>query len=157
MNKFKYVFAAVLVAGAAFAVRQVKYSTVNDPNPQWFQQGYYVGPPNSYVVNDTKNRVTRSIGCQVDYDFAGVIPRPGFIQETVNYPCVGVKLGDPCSVGVVNASPQDGGSAWEDNVNFFAIAKKDDKIVIRMVTASGDGGDMNPPDAGYKVRCTSNQ
>lgn len=158
MKNLKFAVLVILtLAGAAWAVRDAFVTTNNDPRATHFISGLFVGPTSMNPPSDIKNKITRAVGCQVDYDFASFIPRPGFIQETVNYPCSGVKLGDPCFVGVINASPQDGGSAWEDNVNFFAIAKKADKIVIRGVSAAGDGGVMDPPDAGYLVRCLSNQ
>lgn len=153
MKSYKFAIVAMLIAGSAFAVKQVKYSKVNDPNPQWFNNGIYLGSDKVNPVNDTEQMLGRAPRCKIDYDFAGIIPRPGFIQETPVFTCPGVRLGDPCFVGVVNATPQDGGSAWEDNVNFFAIAKADAGMVIRLLTASGDGGAMNPPDAGYVVRC----
>lgn len=100
------------------------------------------------------NALSRMVSCpRIDWDFAGVIPRPGFIQETDKATCTGVSIGDPCFIGVTNATPQDGGSAWEDNVNFDCIAVGANQMKVRLTTASGDGGAMNPPDAGFQCVC----
>lgn len=106
------------------------------------------------VVGAGKAAVSRIVTCpRIDWDFASVIPRPGFIQETDKATCTGISIGDPCFVGVTNATPQDGGSAWEDNVHFDCIARGVNQMQVRMTTASGDGGVTNPPDAGYQCMC----
>ena len=115
--------------------------------------GVYIGE----TTADTKNKVTRSVGCTVDYDFPAIIAAPGYLVDTPNFTCTGVKVGDPCFVGVAKASPSDAGSAWENQVIFFALAKADDAVSIKEMAVGGDAGAMNPPDAGYNVRCLSNQ
>ncbi len=108
------------------------------------------------VVSAGKTPITKIIPCpRIDWDFAAVIPRPGFIQETDKATCTGVSAGDPCFVGARNATPQDGGSSWEDNIDLTCIARGVNQVQIRMTTASGDGGVTNPPDAGMECICMS--
>ena len=144
----------VLGVSVAFAAAYTGTNfSIDSKLPAYLRGGLFVGP---LATANTLNRVTAMPGCLVDYDFAAITAAPGYEQLTPSYPCVGVKLGDPCSVGVAKATPNDGGSAWEQQVNFDAIAKADDVIVIKLTTTAGDGGAMNPPDAGYNVRCFSN-
>lgn len=88
-----------------------------------------------------------------DYDFPAILPLSQVTALNV-CPMPAVKLGDPCNVGVLQATPADGGSAYPGLGIPIAIAKKDGFIELKLVNAaSGDGGNLDAPDAGYTIQC----
>lgn len=162
MKNLKYILlSAVLVASVAFAIKQVKYSEVNDPNPQWFSKGFYVGPrgPSTPVVNDTKNQVTGIYGGSYDYDFPAVAPGYAIHNTLKTFTLTGVKVGDPClaAVSQVTANGNDGGSASPFGMDFNALVRAKDIVELIAENTAGDGGTFDMPDANYTIRCISNQ
>ncbi len=152
MGKYKStILTLCLLAGVAFAVKQVAYDKVNSPKPQWFPTGLYVGTNTANPVRTTNNRVD-GIYCDIlDYDFPNIAPNYMLRSTAKTFTKTGVKLGDPCFVGVLKAAPDDAGSAWEDLLSYDCVVRSDNVVQIIATNAGGDGGSMNAPDAGYQV------
>lgn len=161
MKKTNWKFLAVLATlgtGALVWAAGESVDRSGSQKPTQFIKGVYVGPESTFNPSaDTKNKITRSVGCTLDYDFPST--SNGYVAVSVDKvgACTGVKLGDPCSVGVAKATPSDAGSAAIPYVVYQAIAYKDDFIRILAHMDLADGGAEDLPDAGYNVRCTSNQ
>lgn len=116
--------------------------------PRWAKAGLYLGPTAS-VATAAANRLTTTVTADIDYDFASSTI---VCTDTPAHTTTGVKKGDPCFVGV---GPRDGGTAIvTDNSVFMAIATADNAVKLRHCAV---GTAANPVDAGYVVRCFSNQ
>jgi hypothetical protein len=87
-----------------------------------------------------------------DEDFASI---PAGYFGTNPLPCTasGVVVGMPCSVGVLAAAPADGGSAWPLGANVVAVGRGAGLVELDVFNQLGDGGALNPPDAGYRGYC----
>lgn len=88
-----------------------------------------------------------------DYDFPAILP---LSQVTALNACPmpGVKLGDPCIIGALKASPDDGGSSFPGLGCPVAWASSDNRVSYKLVNcASGDGGPLDVPDAGWTIQC----
>lgn len=145
----------VLGAGLAWAIREPNVDVGNSMVPQWFLKGFYVGSESVAPNSDTLNKVARMPGCIINFDFPSVTK--GYTSCTPNRTCDDVKQGDPCFVGVVAATPADGGSAFFPGTVPVAIARADNAIQICVSSLSEDAGSVDLPDAGYRVRCISHQ
>ena len=155
-QKLLIVLGLSLIGGAVMAARdRVEY--YGGAFPVWFNKGVYVSSNVPDLTLDTKNKVTRLVGCTIDYDFPA--PKgPGWEFYTPAMTCTGVKLGDPCFLGVAAITPADAGSGYANLLTYVPIAVADNQVKIReTMTGGGDGGTMNQSDAGYNVRCISNQ
>jgi hypothetical protein len=123
-----------------------------DSVPRFMKAGFYAG---SSSVASTTNQVTSMIACQCDEDFASIAG-----TQTMRNPnactCTGVKMGDPCFAGVAQAGAADGGSAWQPGITINTIARSANTVEIYL-TNNIDAGTFDPQDAGYLVRCISNQ
>lgn len=166
MKNLKYIIGFCLLAVSAFAlVKQVKFDEVNSPNPQYFSSGLYVGKraDATPVTSSTLNKETRSVGCTCNCDSQIIQPRYAASINCSGGPangctCAGVKLGDPCMVGMLQASTTpDAGSSMIIGAVVTAVARANDIIEIDVYNALGDGGNLDLFDAGYNVRCISNQ
>jgi hypothetical protein len=87
-----------------------------------------------------------------DEDFASI---PAGYWGMNPLPCSvnGIALGMACNVGVSQATPADAGSAWPGGAIIEAIARGAGVVEIDMFNQLGDGGALNPPDAGYHGYC----
>lgn len=134
---------AVLLGGIAWAATIVPVQV-----PQWFKAGIYIGATPSVATAST-NRISTTVTADVDYDFAN-----GTIVCTDSWAvtATGAKVGDTCFVGV---GPRDGGAQIvTDNSLFFGFVSAADTVKVRHCPV---GTAANPADAGYVVRCFSNQ
>ncbi len=156
MNKMFAIIAVLCLGAVVWGAAEQQVDKYGGQFPFYLNKGLYVGRDNQNPSRDTKNKVVAMPGCTVDYDFPAIIAAPGYHVFTPSYTCTGVRVGDPCFVGVAKATPNDGGSAWEEQMDYRAIAKADNRIVIMALSVSGDAGAVHPPHAGYNVRCVSN-
>ena len=153
----KLVLALCLAAFGTFAAAQILVDNINSPRPQFFHRGFLVGKSGSFsAADDTENLVTRSIGKKLDYDFPAIVGNGCVQSSDKSFTVTGVQLGDPCFIGVAEATPSDGGSANIIGSNVRAVARAANLVELIACNAQGDAGTLNLPDAGYNVRCISN-
>lgn len=92
------------------------------------------------------NAIKSSIVADVDYNFASATTT---CNDTPASPAAGVKPGNPCDIGM---GPRDGGvqSVVSANSVFFAFSDAVDTVKVRHCAV---GSAIDPPDAGFVVRC----
>ncbi len=149
MNKKRFaVLAALLFGGAALAVTG---SIAVNYGSQWIQGTLFVGS-----TATTANGVTRMLGQTCDCDFPSI---PTQYSWTCDNPCAvtNAKLGDPCEVGAIKASPDDGGSAFNVNSDPRCVVVSNGVVRVSVHNLLGDAGALDLPDAGYMVRVISSQ
>ncbi len=146
----KFLFLAVLLAGSAFALRQVKFSKVNDPFPQWFEQGFYVGTNAKNPVSSTANKVAKHLCATLNYDLASV-PATGAgsgCLDTAALTITGCGFGDRVSLGIDQTLPANlNGQAPS------AYLSAADSAKVRVCNGSSDGGALDFPDASFTICC----
>jgi hypothetical protein len=156
--------AMVLAAVALGAPYKFSGSPI-DLVTRFMKGGFYAG---SGSVASTTNVVSSMLATTCDYDFASTAN--GYCQVARDKTCTltGVKLGDPCFLGVGQAlgilsdagpgGAGDGGAVWYLGGELLSVrAKSTDTLELELCNRLGDGGALDPPDAGYIVRCISNQ
>jgi len=151
MKTFKLVLPLALVAGIVFAAAftQVVGSA------QWFQNGgWFKSKANAAQVTATQ-KITNSSGCDVDHDFAVLGPYgvQGASQTSFNKTCLGTVIGDTCEVST--KAYVDGGVPLDVELRAFVLSAG--TVAIHAHAQVFDAGALDPVDAGYHVRCWSNQ
>lgn len=151
MKYLKYTFAVVFVAAAVLAAKQAKFSVVNDPNPQWFQQGFYLGTPAKNPVSDTKNKLAKHLCGTMDWDFPAVTN--GAANSLVStctltdaLTITGCAFTDRLALGVDQATAD--GLRISPKVTAASTVKLE-------ACAIGwtDGGSANQADSGFTICC----
>lgn len=94
--------AAVLIAAIAFAAAQSvgSVSKNNDPKPQQFVNGIFIGEDGKALAN-TLSKETRSLGASATIDFSSAQAGTALSSSIT---VTGAKAGDPCFVGVPTAA-----------------------------------------------------
>lgn len=125
---------------------------------RWMKGGMWVmpkPPPDAGLAPSATQLITRISTCQCDEDFAAIaFPYFGVNPNTCT--CPGVRMGDRCMTGVLQATPADGGSAFIRGMDVVPIARADNLIELDVYNQLGDAGSLDPPDAGYVTTCFSN-
>lgn len=153
----KYILPALVVAAVSWGVAEQRVDKTGSVFPMWVTGGLYVGPLSPNPTNSTVNKVTRIVQCKCDEDFPNIANKYTEINPNP-CTCTGVKLGDPCFGGVLQASTTpDGGSSQTIGMELQVIARADNLIEFDLSNQLGDGGALNPFDAGYFGRCLSSQ
>ena len=151
MKTFKLVLPLALVAGIVFAAAftQVVGSAQWFQNPAWFKS-----KANAAQVTATQ-KITNSSGCDVDYDFPALAlgGTVGGGATSFSRACLGTVIGDACEVST--KAYADGGVPLDVELRAFVLAA--DTVAIHAHAQVNDAGAPNPVDAGYHVRCWSNQ
>lgn len=144
-NKKLLLLAALAIAATAYAANVTIQRT-----PWFFASQVTINDGRDFA--NTSNRITRALAGQVDYDFPAIAP--GYTILSPDFIIDGGRLGDPCSIGVMQ-SVADGG--WDPQVRIACLVSSDNRVMILASSAGGDGGSPNPRDAGYLIRVISAQ
>jgi hypothetical protein len=123
---------------------------------EWFKGGVNISKaaPNT----PSTQVITEAPLCTLDIDFPalGAASDYGGCIDSPAFACPGVAHGDPCMVGMKEPTVLDGGSLTA-NITFEAMTMAAGFVKVRACMIPGDGGSANAPDAGFVVRCFSNQ
>lgn len=145
-----FIIALALTAAGAFALSDARVELVNTIWPTWFQSGLYVGTASTNPPSDTKNKITKTLGASIDYNFAASTI---LCLDSASVTVTGASKGDPCFVGVESSTLYtDGGSLV--NGTFSCVVTAANTAVVRYCPA---GTADNPGDAGFSLRVISNQ
>lgn len=135
----KLIFAGVvLVAFLALATAETTVDTISSNYPQLFKSGIYIGTGTSA---NTKNKITRSLGTSVVYDFAAMDAGSCLVTTTA---LSGALTNDVC---VVSPGPE----------NVQGIQADCWVSAADVVTIQACSNGLNPADGGWNVRVTSSQ
>ncbi len=157
-HKYLFMLAFALMGTLAFAIAESRVSIVNDPAPQGFVQGFYVGPlagPN--VIADVKNKTTRIIGASTTYQLGTIGTSVGFTTcaQTWAVTATGARTGDWCHV-TTNIGA-DGGTALPTEALLSCDVTATNVVKGKMCYLVSDGGSFAVGDAGFSFHITSNQ
>jgi len=145
------ILSIALLAGVAVAAANV----VPQDGAFWFRNGLWVKSKANNAQVTSAQKITNSSGCDVDYDFPALGPdgKVGGGASSFNRTCLGTVIGDSCEVG--SKAYADGGVPVDVELRAFVLAA--DTVTIHAHAQVNDAGVLNPVDAGYHVRCWSNQ
>lgn len=161
MNKKLAVLAAMLIAGAAFAVVEQKYDVWAKFNPHLFIKGFYVGPEigTNKVQTDTQNKVTAvRQGC-FSQDFPAIGGKSdstlALCADSIAQTITGVKVRDTC-FATTNFG-EDGGSNLDVAVSLNCYVSAPNAVKFRICAHMSDAGSINLADGGFCATVISNQ
>ncbi len=148
----------VLFAGYALAAAFNGPFAGIDHLVRWLKGGVYIG---SAATVSTTNKITKSYqNDRFDWDFPAC---PAYAaaagatichQNTPAFALTGAAVGDVCFVNT-NLTIADGGLI--NDVTFDTAPVSTNLVVVRMHVSDTDAGTTNVGDAGFFVRCFSNQ
>lgn len=147
-------FAVLVFAFAGVGVAAAAATTIYGQHA-WFQNGATFKSFANRAQVTSAQKITNSSGCDVDYDFPALGPdgKVGGGASSFNRACLGTVIGDSCEVG--SKAYADGGVPVDVELRAFVLAA--DTVTVHAHSQVNDAGVLNPVDAGYHVRCWSNQ
>lgn len=160
---WKFIVGTMLIGAVAFAVKE-NVDKVTSPNPQWFQKGIYVGTAAKNPASNTLNKVTNTSGAEYAWDFGSLSGSPSSLLPTCEATgrvtlTGGAAIGDNCDVQAFGIANADGGTAlaYEVAAPRCHVIATNTAISVFCAAHMSDGGSVNIPDAGLRIRTWSNQ
>ena len=146
----------LLFSAVALAVAQGagSVSRVNDPKPQHFLNGFFVGNDTKNPLSNTKNKQAYHLCGTIDWDFPalGNIMAPGTTAcaESAALTISGCTFGDRVVLGIdqtrINAFGQI--DAYQATATTFKV--------VSCANGITDGGSFDQPDSGFTICCDGN-
>lgn len=158
--------ATMAIAGAAFAAAESTkvWGAFYPKLPSWLGGGMYVGLT---ATASTTNKVTKALAASIDWNFPpvdGPIVALGTpCRDSAALTLSGVTFGDTCSAGYcwegTATSTCSGGVVIPDfqyGTLHPRVTAANTVVLALCGTGMSDGGQVDPPDASYTIRCFSN-
>lgn len=151
-NILKTLAFAMVLAGVVYAARQGigSVSKINDPKPQWFVSGLFIGSNAKDPLQNTKNKLGHRLCFDKTYDapaLGGTFSALDTYCADTSVTATGCKLGDSASVAV-NATTNIGQLVFSPMVPA-------DNLISLVICASGlsDAGTTNLGSTVYTLCC----